>query len=290
MENYKYGGLTQEEQRMMALLDDKPIAYKPVLAKTFKSVQTAILLSQYLYWSRMRTTVAHDGWFFKTEEDMYEETGLTPKQQRNARETLFEHRVLAVKKEGMPARNWYKIDHKQLLACVHDYAPKPKEINDGAVEMTTHPQRALQELPFGDYKNSPKGTTRAPQRALHSLEENTEENTEENIKGFPVKQAKSAILTHWNLKDIIVHRTLSRDADKELDKLVHCDADVQAITAAIDVYATVLKGDGYWWSHKWNLYEFLKRGLKQFEGKTPDDYQKTPQGAGYRKPAEVVQV
>ena len=86
------------------------------------------------------------------------------------------------------------------------------------------------------------------------------------------------ILEHWNSKDIITRKEMSRDAKNEVRLLMReekkRDEILECVLKAIDVYATVLKGDEYMWSYKWNLYEFLKRGFKKFDGKTVEDYKK----------------
>lgn len=59
---------------------------------------------------------------------------------------------------------------------------------------------------------------------------------------------------------------------------------VEELKEMIEFYATILeagvpeKEQKYFWSYKWNLFEFLTRGLKKFDGKTLADYKK--QGAG----------
>lgn len=80
------------------------------------------------------------------------------------------------------------------------------------------------------------------------------------------------VLSVWNEQDVVSHKSLTKDAQREVDKLCDDRYPLEEIERAIVLYATILKGQEYFWSYKWNLYEFLKRGLKKFEGKKPDDY------------------
>ena len=101
-----------------------------------------------------------------------------------------------------------------------------------------------------------------------------------NITKQNITEHKENILTFWNEKGIITHKKLSKDASKEIEKLFgypNATVDNQkevlnSVKDAITLYETILHGKKYFWSHTWNLYEFLKRGYKQFEGKKPEDY------------------
>ena len=80
-----------------------------------------------------------------------------------------------------------------------------------------------------------------------------------------------AIFLHWNEQKITVHQTLSTEAEKEIEKLLKKKT-VQEIKNLISLFGTVYRGPEYFWTHKWNLYEFLKRGTSRFDGKIPQDF------------------
>lgn len=83
------------------------------------SVPGAVFLSQAFYWSRNPEVEKRGGWFYKNQsgkEDSWEsETGLSPKQQANARKSLVEIGVLEEVRKGVPARTWYRINCERLL-------------------------------------------------------------------------------------------------------------------------------------------------------------------------------
>lgn len=72
----------------------------------------AVLLSQILAWDEIETD--GDGWLCKTQEEITQCTGLTRVEQETARRTLHSINVLDFKKQGMPSRLYYRINHDAL--------------------------------------------------------------------------------------------------------------------------------------------------------------------------------
>lgn len=86
----------------------RPIAYQPIIAKAFGSVQLAILWSQLYYWSDKGNHP--DGWIYKTSDELYDETGLKRRGQETARKLGRELGIIQEKKMGVPATMHFKID------------------------------------------------------------------------------------------------------------------------------------------------------------------------------------
>ncbi len=99
------------------------------------------------------------------------------------------------------------------------------------------------------------------------------------------KTQKQEVFDHWNSKKIIVHKRISHDIDKELNKALK-DFPTEELKELIDFYATILEPGvsdhekKYFWSHKWNLYEFLARGIKKFDGQDVSNYLRKQQVEG----------
>lgn len=87
------------ETDILTLLDS-PIAFHRVFVDVCGSVTAALLLSQILYWSKR--TKDPDGWFWKTQDDWKEETGLSRYEQEGARAVLRKLKILEEKKEAQP--------------------------------------------------------------------------------------------------------------------------------------------------------------------------------------------
>ena len=79
------------------------------------------------------------------------------------------------------------------------------------------------------------------------------------------------IFHYWNSKNIVIHRMLRNDMKSEIKKSLKLYP-INELKYIIDLYDIILKGEEYFWSYKWNLIDFLRRGLKQFEGKSAQDY------------------
>ena len=64
---------------IIALLQDRPIAYHPLLAKALGGVKQAVFVSQLLYWTGKGKRA--DGFIWKTQEEWADETGLSAGEQ-----------------------------------------------------------------------------------------------------------------------------------------------------------------------------------------------------------------
>lgn len=101
------------------LLFDKPIAFHRPLVSISGSVTAALLLSQAIYWSK-RCATHDDGnkWFYKTQADWEEETGLTRYEQESARKVLRDKGILKEKRAGIPAKLFFTVDFDKLSELI----------------------------------------------------------------------------------------------------------------------------------------------------------------------------
>tara|TARA_R100001443_G_scaffold106060_1_gene115303 strand:- start:41 stop:658 length:618 start_codon:yes stop_codon:yes gene_type:complete len=56
-----------------------------------------------------------DGWFFNTEANIEKDTTLTPYQQRKCIKTLKDKGLIEVKRKGIPAKQFFKINEEQVI-------------------------------------------------------------------------------------------------------------------------------------------------------------------------------
>lgn len=107
---------------------DRPIAFHRIFAELTGSVTAGLMLSQAVYWSGEtksgeRRTADPAGWFWKTQEEWFEETRLTRKEQETARKHLrglgrgdvWEEQV-----RGLPRRLYYRLDLEKLQSLLLD--------------------------------------------------------------------------------------------------------------------------------------------------------------------------
>src|SRR5215212_3679824 len=109
----------QLEQAIQAILSDRPIAYHAALARALGSVTAGVMLSQFLYWQPRSKD--GEGWFWKTQADIYEETGLGRREQETARKVLLKAQVLEEKRRGVPGKMHFRINISQLVGLLSGY-------------------------------------------------------------------------------------------------------------------------------------------------------------------------
>ena len=141
----------------LSALLDRPIAYHRVFVNLGCGVTGAVLLSQCIYWSK-RSKAA--GWFYKTQEEWQEETGLTRSELEGARKKLMAIGVIEYERRGVPARGWYSLNLENL-------------------------QTRLQETSNPDCR-------KPANRAAGNLQRNTETTTETTAETTSLTEAASA--------------------------------------------------------------------------------------------------
>ncbi|WP_447869895.1 HNH endonuclease [Serratia fonticola] len=95
---------------------DRPIAFQRSFVRLGAGIPGALFLSQAVYWNA-RTTDP-EGWFFKTQSEWEEETGLKRSEQEKARKSLVSIGVLEESKKGLPAKLYYRINEDKLALAL----------------------------------------------------------------------------------------------------------------------------------------------------------------------------
>ena len=65
-----------------------------------------------------------DGWFFNTEKNIEEDTTLNPYQQRKCLKTLKNEGIIEVKRMGIPAKQYFKINEEQVIEILNNLSVK----------------------------------------------------------------------------------------------------------------------------------------------------------------------
>ena len=93
----------------------RPVAFYRRLVDLTGNVKAALLLSQAIYWTRRGRDIAEQGgWFHKTTEQWAWETGLSSKEQSNARDALKVLALVDERRMGLPARLHFRLNTEQL--------------------------------------------------------------------------------------------------------------------------------------------------------------------------------
>jgi len=131
------------KEMVINILADRPIAYHPDLARACGGVKAAVFLSQLLYWTDRQHR--RDGFIYKTQKAIEEETGLSKYEQRTARKVLVEHGIIEDKLMGIPAKLHYRVNTKAVYAALEAlYAEREEE--GGSQEPQEEQERANQDV------------------------------------------------------------------------------------------------------------------------------------------------
>ena len=118
---------------------DRQIAFHRAFVDFGAGVTGALMLSQAVYWASR--TKDQSGWFYKTQQDWEEETGLTRYEQEGARKRLIEAGVLQEKKVGVPCRLWYRAN----IELIHDL------VSGNKTQYAENPQTGMRKTSILDW-------------------------------------------------------------------------------------------------------------------------------------------
>lgn len=99
----------------------RTIAFQSALAHCAGGALAGLLLSQLWYWSGTRCARERGGWFYKTQEELFDETGMTRREQESARKKLVKLGILEEKFEGLPRKRFFRINQTRLYECLAGY-------------------------------------------------------------------------------------------------------------------------------------------------------------------------
>lgn len=155
----------------MNMLDllDRPIAYHRCFVWLGAGITGAVFLSQALYWTRR--TNDQNGWFYKSQAEWEEETGLTRHEQDGARKKLCALGVLEEIRRGVPARLFYRLNMNRLREILVKGKPlKPVRNQDCRNSANWNAENQQARLPQTDEQDC---------HELANITENTTEITTE---------------------------------------------------------------------------------------------------------------
>jgi len=98
------------------ILGKRIIGFHKIFADITGNINSALFLSQAYFWSDKGKK--KKGWFYKTQKDWNDETGLTRYQQEYCRKVLREKGILLEKKEGNPYQLFFKIDFDRVRQLI----------------------------------------------------------------------------------------------------------------------------------------------------------------------------
>jgi hypothetical protein len=105
------------------LLDifDLPVSFHRCLVPVTGGVTAALMLSQAI-WTTQALEDSADGWFTRSQDQWREETGLSRWEQETARRALRSAGFLEERRDGMPAKLWYRVRPEAVWRALQVYA------------------------------------------------------------------------------------------------------------------------------------------------------------------------
>lgn len=103
---------------LKALLSDEfYIPYFPTMAHALGGPSLAVFITYLAKWEKY----SEDGWVFRTQDEIFEDTALSPEMQRGARSKLVAAEIIEQERRGVPGRWFYRIDWANLEATLQTW-------------------------------------------------------------------------------------------------------------------------------------------------------------------------
>lgn len=156
---------------MTALTDllraERVVGYRPCLAHACGGAQCALLLSQFWFWTGTPTVQGRGGWFWKSQQEITAETGLTRWETETARRKLRALGVLSEERRGIPATVHFRLDPDALCRCLRGHgAPVEK------------PQPSLRKSHKQECGNPTNKNVEKPQTITENTTDETQKKTQ----------------------------------------------------------------------------------------------------------------
>jgi hypothetical protein len=165
--------------KLIEAMNDQPIAFNKHYVFIGCGINGALMLSQLVYWTAR--TKNSDGWIYKTQHDWTMETGLTRKEQENARKRLKDLGFLKENKRGVPCKVYFKVERENLYKALIEYS-ESLDLSQYA----PNGQSSLNET--GELVGTKRTNSVAPNG--QSITENTTENTTDIYLGASAPKAQ----------------------------------------------------------------------------------------------------
>src|SRR5918998_45581 len=105
-------------QKIKDLLPNRVVGYSPDLARVVGGATTGLFLSQLLFLSDKGANP--EGWVYKSEAEMTQETNLSKREQQTARRKLLSLGVIAIMRGGWKNTYHFKVIWEKLYQVIAD--------------------------------------------------------------------------------------------------------------------------------------------------------------------------
>lgn len=223
------------------LLDEQPILVLPLLA-TIIGLNEAIVLQQVHYWIKHNERKNRNNkegfyWVYNTFDEWEKQfpfwSGRTIKR---TFKKLEDKNLLIVgnyNKKTYDRTKWYRINYKTLESLATSHSDKMSQ----CIVTKRHDGKGQSGTMDNDKMTPPIPET------------TTETNTENNYIYM--------VFEYWNSKGIIKHREMNKEMKSRINAKLKKHTKDELIKA-IDNYKQVLDDPNSYWTHEWELQDFMK--------------------------------
>jgi hypothetical protein len=163
-------------QKVKDLLPNRIVGYSPDLARAVGGATIGLFLSQLLFLSDKGANP--EGWVYKSEAEMKQETGLTKREQQTARRKLLALGVIAIVRQGFKFTYHFKVIWERLYQVIEQFQRGqnvPTAPDEPIQNVPTEPVQTVSTEPAEWQQNV---STRWKQNAVTHYRENNTENKE----------------------------------------------------------------------------------------------------------------
>ena len=163
-------------QQVKEMLPNRTVGYSPDLARIVGGATIGLFLSQLLFLSDKGHNP--EGWVYKSEQEMGQETGLTKREQQTARRKLLALGVIAIMRGGFRNTYHFKVIWEklyQVIAGMQRTQNAPTEKSESVQNVTTEP---VQNVPTQPPKCLQNVSTEPVQNVATHYRDNNTENKE----------------------------------------------------------------------------------------------------------------
>ena len=104
-------------KELFTALNDKPISYRRIYTKITGKISRGVLLSQLVYWA----TTCNYKEFYKTNDDIAKETGLSLNELKSAKKKLVALKFISIELKSLPRKTYYTINIDYIMEYIVKY-------------------------------------------------------------------------------------------------------------------------------------------------------------------------
>jgi hypothetical protein len=169
-------------QRIKEILPSRKVGYSPDLARAVGGATIGLFLSQLLFLSDKGADP--NGWIYKSEAEMRQETGLTKREQQTARRKLLSLGVIQIVRRGWKNTYHFRIAWERLEQVIEQFLRGQTVATTPSDQEQSVPTEPVQTVPTEPPQNV---TTERPQNAAalnrdNNRDKQTESTDRENQK------------------------------------------------------------------------------------------------------------